>query len=59
MKWLNTLVPKWIFQIYPVWRFYRCPHCYGIFQVRGTKSEDYECFWCEGVYMVEQTSDFK
>jgi hypothetical protein len=59
MTLLNKLIPKWIFEIYPVWRNYKCPHCYGVFQVKGITSENYECFWCEGVYMTEQTTEGK
>lgn len=48
---------KWIKKIVPLWRNYKCPHCYTIFKVRGVTSEDYECFWCEGVYMEIQSSE--
>jgi len=57
LKLLNKFVPKSVLEIYPVWRTYKCPHGYGVVQVKGITSENYECFWCEGVYMTEQTTE--
>ena len=57
MKWLNRFVPKWVFNFYPIWRWYKCPHCDMEITIRGIPNEFYECPWCEGVYMKEHKND--